>query len=278
MRFEVQDRACHASGGEQVGDEQQVGDEFTARVVGDEAEAGSAARRQEGPQGVAVVGEERRGGGLLVPVGAAFRRQPEAEVGAVAPQGAVQQGAVPVVGREVVEGVERGEFLVRLGGVEFGELGGPERVDALPGSGGEPADGFEEQAVEVALREQPGHLEPGAAGVLGEAPGLPVGEVGGVAGQRFDRAAGAVVQQSVQCAADVGAVGEGVLDLADDRGVPFGEDAVREGAGGRLRRARGAAAGLSGMGVNLPPCGSVRSAHTAAAAMTSRSSRVMRVM
>ena len=62
------------------------------------------------------------------------------------------------------------------------------------------------------------------------APGRPAVPVVGVGGQRFDHAVEAVREQGVQGAAPLGAVGEGVPDLADDRGVPFGEDAVREGA------------------------------------------------
>ena len=51
-------------------------------------------------------------------------------------------------------------------------LKGAERVDALPGAGGEVADGAQEAAVEVALDPQEGHLEPRAAEVL-PPPGPP---------------------------------------------------------------------------------------------------------
>ncbi len=160
-----------------------------------------------------------------------IRDRPEAEVGAVAPQRAVQQGPVPLVGGECGETVQRGQFLVRLRGVQLGQLGGAEGVDALPGAGGEVADGAEESAVEVVLRPQPRYVGPGAARVGVGAPFPPAVPVVGVGGERLDHALGAVVQQRVERGLPVGAVRERRADLLDDGGVALGEDGVGEAAG-----------------------------------------------
>jgi hypothetical protein len=128
---------------QEVGDQQQVGDQLTAGVVRDQAERARAGRRQQRPQPRTVVGDQGRYG---VGAGRLGRGEAEAEVGAVAPQGAVQQGAVLVVGGQRVE---RGQFRVRLGGVEFRELERPERVDATPGAGAEVPGGFEQLAVKL---------------------------------------------------------------------------------------------------------------------------------
>lgn len=121
---------------------------LAARVVGDQAQRARAGRREQRPECLAVVGDQARGCARGAGFGAGGG-EAEAEVCAVAPQGAVQQGPVLVLGGQ---GVERGQFLVRLPGVELGQLEGAERIDALPGSGAEVADGAEELAVEVALR------------------------------------------------------------------------------------------------------------------------------
>ncbi len=235
----MQDGPVDAALGEEVRDEEQVGDEFAPGVVGDEAQGDrlpargpGRGGREQGPQGGAVVGDE---GFRPAPGGGARAGETEAEVGAVAPERAVQQGPGPFLGGQRVEAVERGEFLVGLRRVEFGELGGPERVDALPGAGAEVAEGVEEPAVEVALGPQPGHLVPGAADVRVHAPAgpaVPVASGGvGVGGQRLDHAIGAAREQGVERAAPFGTEGEGVAHLPHDGGVTLGEHAVREGPG-----------------------------------------------
>ncbi len=142
----------------------------------------------------------------------------------------MQQGLCPFVGGPAGEVVERGQFLVGLGGVEFGQFEGAEGVDALPGARAEVADGLEQSPVEPALGPQPRHVEPGAAGVLAQPPGLPEAPVVRIGGERFDLALGAVRQQVVERAVLPGFVGEGLADLPDDRGVPLGQHAVGERA------------------------------------------------
>src|SRR5690606_39722444 len=122
------------------------------------AGAGGAEQR---PEPLAAVGE-KAGHGVGLP--GALGGEPEAEVGTVAPEGAVQQGAGPFVRGPAGELVERGQLLVGGGRVAFGEVGGAEGVDALPGAGDEVADGLQQLAVEPALGPQPGHLVPGPAG------------------------------------------------------------------------------------------------------------------
>ncbi|MDH6495775.1 hypothetical protein M2156_001994 [Streptomyces sp. SAI-149] len=221
VRLHVQQSPLDTPVFEEVGDEEEIGDQLAPGVVGDEAEGAGAV--EQCPQPLAVVGDQvGHGVAFLGPaVG-----EPEPEVGAVAPQRSVQQGRALLLGRPQGEFVQRGQFLVRLRGVEFGELGGPEGVDALPGAGPEVADGVEESAVEVALGPEPGHVEPGLT-EMGVDPPLaprPVRE-------RLDHALGAAVEQGVESAVLSGAVGERLPHLRDDRGMPLGEHAVGEGAG-----------------------------------------------
>ncbi|CAM5746176.1 hypothetical protein SAFG77S_00800 [Streptomyces afghaniensis] len=225
--LDVQHGPSDAPVGQEVGDEEQVGDEFAAGVVGDEAQGARAGAAEQGPQALAVVGHQP-GGGVRGPC--ALGGETEAEVGAVAPEGTVQQGLCLFSGGPGGEAVERGQFLVGLGGVEFGQFGGAEGVDALPGAGAEVADGLEEPAVEPALGPEPRHVEPGPAGVLAQPPGLPEVAVVRVGGERFDLALGAVRQEFVERAVLPGLVREGLAHLPDDGRVPLGEHAVGEGA------------------------------------------------
>jgi hypothetical protein len=62
VRLDVQQDLFDVAVGEQVVDENQVRDQFPARVVRDEGDGGGAAGRQEGPQRCPVVDDQAGGG------------------------------------------------------------------------------------------------------------------------------------------------------------------------------------------------------------------------
>lgn len=221
----MQDGPLRALPQQKVVDEDEVGQQLTARVVRDEAQRARAALGQQGPQHLGVVGDETRVDG---PGSAAARG--EAQVRAIAPQRAQEQRLTLLVEGPRGQPVERGQFLVGLPGVELRLLERTERVDPLPGPVLEVTDSREELAVEVALGPQEGHVEPGRADVLAP-PFLPEVAVVCLRPHGFDHSLRGLRQQGVEGAVLTRPVGEGVTHLLDERGVPLGEHAPGEGAG-----------------------------------------------
>ncbi len=245
VRLDVQDRAVDTPVGEQVGDQQQVGDEFTAGVVGDEAEGAGPGGVEQGPQAVAVVGDEGGdGGGLLGALGG----HAEAEVGAVAPEepcsrararsssGRSSRASSAASSSSVAGASSSASLAGRKGSMP---CQGRARSSRRPGAvGGRTSS----RTTARARRARSGRRGR-------PCPRRPSGRGRGRRRAGRDRALGAVLQQGVERAALPGAVGGVLGDLAEDRGVPFGQHAVREGAG--LVGDDHGGGGVSGMGLTV---------------------------
>ncbi len=225
LGLDVQDDFAGLPLGEQVVDQDEVGQQLPAGVVRDQADPGAVRSREGRPEERAVVRDQARCPGLLRRGG-----DPEAEVRPVAPERGRQQCVRPLrrgQGGQVAEG---GEFLVDGGAGQLGVLEGRERVDALPGAGPEVAGGVEEAAVEVALRPQERGFAPGQAPQT-PAPLQPLLVIVGVVAERLQDAGGALGEQPPDRGPLGGAVRQGVEHLPDEPGVPLVEDAPGEGPG-----------------------------------------------
>ncbi len=217
MRLDVQQHLGGEPLGQEMVDQDQVGQQLAPGVVREHADLAGGAVADQRPQQRAVVHHE--GGHVLALV---RQRDLERQVRAVAPERPEQEPLHPLAGGQRGGLVQGGQLVVHDGALELGLLDRPERVDAPPRAVPEVARGVEELAVEVALGPQERHVDPPAP-ELAAPPLGPRGEVVRRGVERLHHIARDLVQQPVERLVPVGGVGQRVPDLPQQHRMPVAE-------------------------------------------------------
>ena len=197
---------------QQVVGQNQVGQQFPARVVGDQDHAGAWPER--GPQAGAVIGDQPVRG-----LQAGRRADAEAQVGPVSPQRGQQLGLPLLAGRQALDTVKGREVRLQRGIAELRRLEVLERVHRAPWARPEEAGRVEEAPVKVRLRPQERRLEPGPAekGGSPRGPGL---VIVCVRAERAHHPRGDLLEQAVQRPSLNGPERMRVPDLGNQAGSP----------------------------------------------------------